>query len=520
MLFNSLPFLFGFLPITLAGFFFLARRYPSFCIPWLTFASVAFYCWWDISYLGILLASICVNYSLGLALAHTADVWTPRQRKLLLTLSITLNLALLAYYKYWGFFSTSALAFFTGEPFSQDNAIQSIPLGISFFTFTQIAFLVDVYRQEVEEYNLINYGLFVTYFPHLIAGPILHHKEMMPQFGMRIHFLVDWNNIASGLSIFAVGLFKKVVLADTAGIHANKVFDAAAAGTTLDAIDSWSGALAYTLQLYFDFSGYSDMAIGLSLLFNIRLPLNFYSPYKATSIIEFWRRWHITLSRFLKDYLYVPLGGNRRGIFRRYINLGITMLLGGLWHGAGWTFVIWGGLHGIYLMINHAWRSLFVIPARTHRTTRTLIDAGSCALTFVCVVVAWVFFRAESIESAMSVLRAMAFFNGVQLPSSLDRFSELTAMFPFVNARFSDGPHLASARDITLIAAMLTIVWALPNTFQIFGKQRPALAPADLGSPSRFTWAPTRSMAICCALLMFFSLISLSKHSPFLYFQF
>lgn len=262
-----------------------------------------------------------------------------------------------------------------------------LPIGISFYTFTQIAFLVDTYQEKVNEYRFIHYLLFVTYFPHLIAGPVLHHKEMMPQFADSRIYKFSTTDFAVGLTIFCIGLAKKVLIADNLAPYANPLFSGADAPSLFIA---WGGVLAYTFQLYFDFSAYSDMAIGLSRLFGVKLPLNFNSPYKATNISEFWGRWHMTLSRFLMDYLYIPLGGNRTGIIRRYRNLITVMLLGGLWHGAGWNFVIWGGLHGVYLIIHHGWGKLsellnFPVNLVLWRLTAT-------SITFLSVCFAWVFF--------------------------------------------------------------------------------------------------------------------------------
>lgn len=310
-------------------------------------------------------------------------------KKSLLGAAITANLLLLAYYKYANFFVSSLSSAAGWESINLDIIL---PIGISFFTFTQVAFLVDTYQGKVKEYNFAHYLLFVTYFPHLIAGPVLHHKEMMPQFADKKTYLPSADNFAIGLSIFVIGLSKKVLIADNIAPLANPVFEINAHPAL---VESWFGALAYAMQLYFDFSGYSDMAIGLSRLFGVRLPLNFNSPYKAENIIDFWRRWHMTLSRFLRDYLYIPLGGNRNGSFARFRNLFITMLLGGLWHGAGWTFVIWGGLHGIYLGINHGWHFLQEkLGLSASQSLRSKIVARS--ITFLAVLVAWVFFRAPS----------------------------------------------------------------------------------------------------------------------------
>lgn len=337
MLFNSYPFLFGFLPLTLAVYYLLGRNRPQLVIPWLAIASVAFYSYWDWRFLPVFAASVGANFIFGRLLL----AWSPRNQGYLLFIALFANLSLLGYYKYANFMLGELGTLLDWKP--RDTTGLALPLGISFFTFTQIAYLVDVARGIARESKFWHYLLFVSYFPHLIAGPVLHHAQMMPQFGNKEVYCPSAKRIAVGLTIFSVGLAKKVLLADTLAAYASPVFDAAGMGAAPGFVESWTGALAYTLQLYFDFSGYSDMAVGLSLMFNIRLPINFNSPYRAASIIDFWRRWHITLSHFLRDYLYIPLGGGRRGTIRRYANLMVTMLLGGLWHGAGWTFVAWGG---------------------------------------------------------------------------------------------------------------------------------------------------------------------------------
>ncbi|WP_249780620.1 MBOAT family O-acyltransferase [Bradyrhizobium sp. dw_78] len=346
MLFNSTDFLFIFFPIIFLVFFILGgiglHRLAS---AWLFVASLAFYGWDDPYFLiPLILASITFNYFVGRAIGATHKGST-------LAFGIVVDLGLLAYFKYANFIAEN-LAFLGAPPLHI-----ALPIGISFFTFTQIAFLVDCYRDQTNEYNPLHYGLFVSFFPHLIAGPILHHKEMMPQFARPETYILNSASLLTGLCWFAVGLFKKVVLADGIEPHASAVFSAIDHGQILNFVEAWLGALAYALQLYFDFSGYSDMAIGLALMFGVVFPVNFNSPYKAVSLIDFWRRWHMTLSRFLRDYLYIPLGGNRLGPLRRYLNLFVTMLLGGIWHGAAWTFVAWGALHGLGLLVNHAWRS-------------------------------------------------------------------------------------------------------------------------------------------------------------------
>ncbi|MDD3149739.1 MAG: MBOAT family protein, partial [Candidatus Gastranaerophilales bacterium] len=383
MLFNSYEFIFIFLPITLIIFYTLAKfRLTKLATLSLVIASLGFYSYWDVRYLPLLLCSILFNYTIGTAIEKSLN-------KYLLAFGILIDLVLLGYFKYTGFFLSSINDTFSSSFFVPEIIL---PLGISFFTFTQIAFLVDAYRGETKNYSLLTYSLFVTFFPHLIAGPILHHKDIIPQFSKLKNFVFSYKNMALGVAIFSIGLFKKVIIADTLAPWVKLIFDNASTATFIEA---WTGALGYTLQLYFDFSGYSEMAIGLGLMLNINLPINFNSPYKALSIVDFWRRWHITLSSFLKNYLYIPLGGNRKGEFSRIKNLLITMLLGGLWHGAGWTYIIWGALHGIYLVINHSWNKLKISMPKFLAWT----------ITFLSVVIAWVFFRAKNIGDAISIFK-------------------------------------------------------------------------------------------------------------------
>lgn len=324
-------------------------------------------------------------------------------KKTLLTFGIISNIALLGYFKYSDFIIDN---FNLLTDANVPMLHLALPLGISFFTFQQISYLVDSYRQETKEYNFLDYALFVTFFPQLIAGPIVHHKEMMPQFAKTRNKVKNYRNIAMGLFIFSIGLFKKVVIADTFAVWATQGFDVA---TTLNLFEAWATSLSYTFQLYFDFSGYTDMAIGAALLFNIKLPINFNSPYKATSIQDFWRRWHITLSRFLKDYVYIPLGGNRKGEFRTHTNLMATFIVGGIWHGAGWTFVFWGFLHGIALVIHRVWSKLGF----------KLWTWLAWLITFNFINIAWVFFRAKEWDDAVKVLGSMFSLDNVALPGFL-----------------------------------------------------------------------------------------------------
>lgn len=380
MIFSSLPFLLYFLPVTLAVFLLLRHcRLHGVTLIFLLLASWLFYAAWNPAFLPVLLGSIAVNYAVGLALVH-------RRRQPWLALGIVFNLVLLGIFKYSGFV--------TGDLLDMSRPITfALPLAISFFTFQQIAWLMDLSRGIVTLPKGRDYAFFVSFFPQLIAGPIVHARQMLPQIASDwLARPIPWS---LGLGFLAVGLAKKVLIADTLAPGVDALYASAEAGATFDLWLLWSAAAGYGAQLYFDFSGYADMAIGLALLFGIRLPINFFSPYKATSVIDFWRRWHITLSKFLRDYLYFPLGGNRRGPVRRHLNLMITMLLGGLWHGAGWQFILWGGVHGLYLVLNHVWRALcpWRLPA---------LLGG--ALTLTAVLLAWVPFRAPDLATSLHIL--------------------------------------------------------------------------------------------------------------------
>lgn len=525
MLFNSYPFLFVFLPVSFAVFFRLGRADRRLAALWLTTVSLAFYAWWNPAYIALLLGSIVMNYSVGLALVRAHDRGDKARRARLLFAGIALDLVVLGYYKYAGFFVDSVNAL-TGFELAAGNII--LPLGISFFTFTQIAFLVDASRGLAREFNFVHYCLFVTYFPHLIAGPVLHHKEMMPQFARPETYTINLDNIAVGSAVFVIGLFKKVIFADGIAEYASPIFDAAAEGQALSFFEAWGGALAYTFQLYFDFSGYSDMAIGLSRLFGIRLPLNFDSPYKAVNIIDFWRRWHMTLSRFLRDYLYIPLGGNRKGPLRRHINLMATMLLGGLWHGAGWTFVFWGGLHGVYLALNHLWRSLlFKMRGNAERTTRAgrLLGMG---LTFLAVVIGWVFFRSADLPAASKMLEGMAGLNGIRVPAILlTLHPDLESWLGFFGIEPLLGGGSRFVFTYLWVIGLGTLSFVFPNTQEIipqavdFVRHDP---PAYNGGNGRqlisFQWSPTPLWAVAFGIAFAFGVLAMNRVSEFLYFQF
>ena len=507
MLFNSNVFVFAFLPVTLIGFFLIGSQdWRRAAMAWLVLASMFFYGWFRWQYLLLFAVLVLFNYYYGIKLAHERR--RGRASRVSLAAGLAVNLLVLAYFKYANFFIANTNWAF-GSHFSPLNII--LPLGISFFTFQKIAYLVDAYRGEAEEYSLLDFSLFVMYFPQLIAGPIVHHKEMIPQFRRAAILRPSATDLATGLTLFTIGLVKKILIADTVVRWSDPVFAAAQAGGAPSLTEAWTGAIAFSFQIYFDFSGYTDMALGLALMIGIRLPLNFNSPYKATNIIDFWRRWHMTLSRFLRDYVYFPLGGNRRGKPRRYLNLMATMLLGGLWHGAAWTFVAWGGLHGLYLIVNHAWRAL----RRGGPEDAGVVEAwASQIVTFLAVVVAWVFFRAEGFAAAFRMVNGMIGMNGITAPQqTLSHLAELLIL--------------------------LVMVWMLPNSQELLVRFRPTLSAVATGRlPAPLRLIGTRAgllssdgslalgalAGVTVGFVMFGTLLYQTLQSttllPFIYFQF
>ena len=494
MLFNSLEFIFVFLPISFFVYFWLnSIRKPVAGKVWLVFSSLFFYSWWNVSYLPLIVISMIINYLIGTYLGNQNKKTDENVRffnkKYLLVLGVVFNLGLLGFFKYVDFFLENVNAL--GANFELPNIV--LPLAISFFTFQQVAYLVDSYRQEMREYSFLNYTLFVTFFPQLIAGPIVHHKEVMPQFASRWTLVKHYKNIGLGLFIFSMGLFKKVAIADLFASWATLGFDSTA---ELGFFDAWVTSLSYTFQLYFDFSGYTDMAIGAALLFNIKLPINFNSPYKATNIQDFWRRWHMTLSRFLRDYLYIPLGGNRLGESRTYINLFLTFLLGGLWHGASWMFIIWGAMHGLALVLHRLWQRLgFVMPV-----------ALGWFLTFNFVNLAWVFFRAEDVRSAVRVLRGMVDFRSIfKYDFNNIETSRLAWSGGFFDNYYGFFPS-------GLLANLVSVFFILIAFFIITRKNTLQIAEAGL----------TSARVIYSALLFCLSIYitTVASNSVFLYFNF
>jgi len=516
MIFNSYTFLLLFLPITLLGFHLMGTRNLRTGFYWLVVMSLVYYGWWNPNpdqpwspwWLALILGSSVGNYLFGRFISgHQASA----SGKTALILGVVANLGVLGYFKYAGLFAKTLEAL-TGNGLDLPSVI--LPLGISFFTFQQVAYLVDAWRGETKEYHFVDYLLFVTFFPQLIAGPIVHHKEMLPQFQKGRYNSHRWVNFATGLTILLAGLFKKVVLADNFAPIASRLFTMATTGERdLTMGEAWAASTSYALQIYFDFSGYSDMAIGAARLFGIRLPLNFHSPYKATSVVDFWRRWHMTLSRFLRDYLYITLGGNRCGKVRRYTNLLITMALGGLWHGAGWTFLLWGILHGAYLCINHAWFAL-----RKAMSWPALPKPIAILLTFVAILVAWVPFRAgnfelgpagstaKALEATRSILSSMFGLNGFEL-------------WPDRSAMAVKDSHAFRAVMCVLL------VWCLPNTQQWMRRYQPGLGLSrlpggQLGKRHWWQWRPTGWWATFTILLLAGTIYQFDKLSEFIYFQF
>lgn len=531
MLFNSYVFIFAFLPVVFAVYCFV-RRYPErrWTIAWLVLASLFYYAWWKPEFLLLLLVSVSVNAGFGKALCN-GGLSRPVARAVL-TAGIIFNLGLLGYFKYSMFFMENLNQWF-GAGLTVPKII--LPIGISFITFQKIAFLVDAYKGEVKDFSLWNYALFVTFFPQLIAGPIVHHGEVMPQFARKPVAGMLLTDVAVGISIFCVGLFKKVVIADVCAIYADAGYGALKAGQSLDFASAWITVIAYSFQLYYDFSGYSDMAVGLARMFGIRFPVNFHSPYKATGVIDFWRRWHITLSRFLRDYLYIPLGGNQRGALRQYINLAVVMLLGGFWHGANWTFLAWGAIHGALLGVNHAWSQLRVSRLKLFGLAPARVVF--IALTFLAVTLAWIPFRSDTLAGAGRLLAVLFPFGAdtaaawksieqfwlVQFGDLKQAFNLMTWFKPRELWPAALPPdYLATVRPAGFVLILIAIAtFILPNTHQIFARFNPVMGLPDTQLHHRWSlhcldW----KTAVVISGMFVFSVLQLSRVSPFLYFQF
>lgn len=489
MLFNSYLFILLFLPVTFISYFLLSKfKNAKFAQYFLISASFFFYGYWNTAYLPIIIISIIFNYYFGKILSKNEmnNIFLIFSKKYFLLVGLFVNILLLAFFKYTDFFIENINLI--GGSMNQLNLL--LPLAISFFTFQQIAYLVDKYNSKIQDKGFANYTLFISFFPQLIAGPIVHHSEMMPQFANPNNSVLNYKNIASGLFIFTIGLVKKVIIADSFANYANGGFEAAA---NLNLIEAWMTSLSYTFQLYFDFSGYADMAIGIALLFNIKLPINFNSPYKAINIQEFWRRWHMTLSRFMRDYIYIPLGGNRSSEIRICINILITFLIGGLWHGAGWTFLFWGLLHGSALVVNRIWHTL---PFRMWKWL-------SWFITFNFVNIAWIFFRAPNWNDATLVLSSMFRLENLVLPRFIFKYINSFEGLTIRSGGILANMHHASSLETVWIVVGFALVLGFKNSnHQMVHTKRNAISYIYIG------------------LLLFFALISINAKSEFLYFNF
>lgn len=497
MLFNSWPFIFIFLPILLFIWRALSGAYPSALAFCLLAASLIFYASWGAYWFLLLLAMISINYALGQTLENASR---HRVRQGLLMCGIALNLLPLIWFKYSGFIIQN-LALLLGAGWRFIPPV--LPVGISFYTFIQIAWLIGIYRNQFQPAGFLRHALFSCAFPYILSGPIVRYDQIGPQLQTLTSPGSGW--LARGFTLFGIGLAKKVILADSIGFYADAVFSAAERGWPLACMEAWLGSLCYAFQLYFDFSGYTDMAIGIGLLLGLRLPQNFDSPYKATGIADFWRRWHITLGTWLRDFIYIPLGGNRRGRLVEYRNLFLTMLIGGAWHGAAWTFIIWGGLHGFMLCINHYFRSTLTPDLRSRLARSALGHFFAVLLTFLCLDLCWVIFRAESIDGALAIYQAM-----FSPDSSVSGGGALAVadIFHFAGV-ISPNRYLSGWQPFLLLILCAFICWACPNSWRIIS-----------GSAGAFAWKPSFGWAVGMALLTFVSLMMLSRGAVFLYFKF
>ncbi|MGG3563705.1 MBOAT family O-acyltransferase [Neobacillus rhizosphaerae] len=480
MLFNSYIFILVFFPIVFVSYYLLLNlKNKNIAKIFFVIANLYFYSYWNVKYLPIIVSSIAVNFTLATILNK---IQGQALKKTILTLGILFNIGLLGYYKYYDFFMSNINTVFSTNISLLNLAL---PLAISFFTFQQIAYLVDTYREGTKEYSLLDYVFFVTFFPHLIAGPIVHHREIIDQLRDGTNYKIKLNNITSGLYIFSIGLFKKVIIADTFAEWANTGYNNIA---QLTLYDSWVTTLAYTFQLYFDFSGYCDMAIGLGLFFNIKLPVNFNSPYKSLDIQEFWRRWHMTLGRFFTHYLYIPLGGSKKGNARTYINLFIIFFVSGIWHGAGWNFVIWGIMHGIASVIFRFWKTFNI----------TLPKFISWFITFMFVHIAWVFFRSPDLTTAKLMLTKMFSLATFHFPARITSILNAT-----VGTHFVPRTYYFNLKLVILFAFVLAIVIFAKNSIERLN-----------------SFKLNYRTAVFLSLITVISLLYLSRVSEFLYFKF
>lgn len=516
MLFNSHQFIFIFLPSLIFSVWIARKLGKAAATLVLVVASLFFYAQWEPVFIVLLCASIVVNYMIGTRLYDSQSLFH-------LWIGVTLNLIAIAYFKYRYFLAAMVVPGFDA---ASHGAMIAIPLGISFFTFQQISFLVDCRRNAVKPGGLLEYAFYVSFFPQLVAGPIVRFSEVVNQFTRSSAFQVKFDNASIGLTMFVIGLFKKAVIADQMALIANPVFEIAETNASVSFAEAWVGVLAYTLQIYFDFSGYSDMALGLGRIFGIRLPLNFNSPYKAASIIDFWRQWHITLSRFLRDYLYFPLGGNRHGKMRRYGNLMVVMLLGGLWHGAGWNFVLWGGLHGLALTVNHLYQAVRGEPGRSRRTASGFV-CGWLA-TFLVVVVGWVLFRSQTLGGAANIYQGMMGLDDrLVLPdAALGPLGAMGLWLQSIGVAFEAwGADRAAVngKHVLWIVGGFVICLLFPNTQTWMNRYQPAIEPNRHGLariPRILAWRPTIAWSAVTVAIFLYATFSAGDTSEFIYWQF
>jgi alginate O-acetyltransferase complex protein AlgI len=545
MLFNSSEFLLIFLPVALSGFYLLGTISRASAIRWLILVSLVFYAWWRPVNVLIIAPSIALNFALAqILLRLNAGEGSRRASRVVLLLGIAFNVLFLGVFKYTDFISGTI-----NDVFGANLVLRHIilPLGISFITFQKIAFLIDVQAGRVRSFTFQDYCTFVLFFPQLIAGPIVHYREMMPQFhAASCRF--DKENVAIGLTLLFFGLFKKVVFADQIALLVTPIYDHAAGGGQTSFLLAWMAAVGFTLQIYFDFSGYTDMALGLARFFGIRLPPNFYSPLRASSIIDFWLRWHMTLTRFLTGYIYNPLvlwltrrrlakglpgfGGRNTTVGAFFsllmVPLVITMFVSGLWHGAGYGFIVWGLLHGFYLTINHGWR---VVAARLWPDRpsydRVMKPAG-LVLTFVSVTAAMVFFRAPTITSAIDLVKGIIGLNGIALPQAFfDHLGPLTSTFHGIGVIAAES---LSSQDFVKtaiwICVLMFVALACPNTLQILARYEPALGVIPqstklaIGRMKIVEWGPSLPWAIAVSVIAGIAIVSIGGPSEFLYWQF
>jgi alginate O-acetyltransferase complex protein AlgI len=543
MLFNSYLFLFAFLPVTLVGFYLLGTRSRSLALAWLILVSLVFYAWWRPFNLLIIAPAVLINFATARLLQKLgADTTQAAKSRVILLLGIVFNIAFLGYFKYANFAVTVANDL-TGANFVLTQVI--LPLGISFITFQKIAFLIDVHARRIESFTFRDFSLFVLFFPQIIAGPIVHYREMMPQF-QKLSCRFDKVNLSVGLTLLIIGLFKKVVLADGVAAHATPIYEAAAAGSAITLFPSWIAAIGFTLQIYFDFSGYSDMALGLARCFGIRLPANFNSPLKATNIVDFWLRWHMTLTRFLTAYLYNPLVlwltrrrlakglgvlSSRNASWSAYLQLLagptiLTMLVSGVWHGAGYLFILWGLLHGLYLSINHGWRlvgpRIWSDKARYERVMRPV----GFVLTFVAVVASMVLFRSTTGGAAAELLKGMIGLNGISLPQRLlEHLGPLTGVMQHVVTATGAGTGRELYVSTAWVVGLMLIAFTLPNSMEIASRYEPAIGIKPMPASNNwwvraFAWNPSLAWAFVMSALAVAGTLSVGGKSEFLYWQF